>query len=93
MTNWESGRFTAEDVGWALGQLRASTKIVGGDICGAFSPPKYARAKQRFIARIDHPKLPMPEPGEATKINGATIAKLWPALTDRDEDHAGGDQE
>jgi arginase family enzyme len=51
VTNWESGRFTVDDVSWALAQLRAAkARIVAGDICGAFSPPVYARAKQRFAA-------------------------------------------
>ena len=48
ITNWENGRFSADDVAWALQELRAANRIVGGDICGAFSPPKYARWKQAF---------------------------------------------
>ncbi len=35
ITNWENGRFATEDVAWALEKLRAATRIVGGDICGA----------------------------------------------------------
>jgi hypothetical protein len=50
VTNWESGRFSVADLQWALGKLRESCRIVGGDICGAYSPPKYARRKQRFAA-------------------------------------------
>src|SRR4029077_8692792 len=61
VTNWESGRFGVNDVVWALEQLRAaSSKIVAGDICGAFSPPRYARLKQRLAAEMDHPKLASP---------------------------------
>jgi len=81
VTNWESGRFTTDDVAWALGQLRTHTKIVAGDICGAFSPPKYARFKQRFIAEADHPKLPEIDVEAARKINLRAFETLWPALS------------
>jgi arginase family enzyme len=81
VTNWESGRFTVEDVGWALTQLRASdSSIVGGDICGAFSPPVYARRKQRFAAEMDHPKLPPPDLEMSRKINLRAFKALWPLL-------------
>jgi hypothetical protein len=81
VTNWESGRFTVDDVAWALTELRSKGEIVAGDICGAFSPPKYARAKQRFIASMDHPKLPAVDMETASKINRRTFDALWPALS------------
>ena len=82
ITNWESGRFTLEDITWALTQLRASgANIVGGDICGAFSPPVYARRKQRFAAEMDHPKLPMTDLEAAAKTNLRAFNALWPILT------------
>jgi arginase family enzyme len=82
VTNWESGRFALEDIAWALTQLRASrAQIVGGDMCGAFSPPVYARAKQRFAAEMDHPKLPAVDLEAATKINLRAFEALWPHLT------------
>jgi hypothetical protein len=80
VTNWESGRFTVDDVSWALTQLRSKTKIVGGDICGAFSPPKYARAKQRFAAEMDHPKLPVLDLEAAREVNLRAFNQLWPLL-------------
>ncbi len=81
ITNWENGRFTAEDVVWALAQLRAAkVKIVAGDICGAFSPPKYDRAKQRFAAGIDHPKQPAIDFDAARETNLRAFHLLWPAL-------------
>jgi arginase family enzyme len=80
VTNWESGRFTVDDVAWALTQLRESAQIVGGDICGAFSPPVYARSKQRFAAEMDHPKLPARDLEAATKINLRAFETLWPIL-------------
>jgi hypothetical protein len=79
-TNWEAGRFTIGDLQWALGKLRESSQIIGGDICGAYSPPKYARFKQRFAAEFDHPKLALPNPDEIRRINFAALEKLWPLL-------------
>jgi hypothetical protein len=80
VTNWESGRFALDDVAWALRQLRAKAKIVAGDICGAFSPPKYARAKQRFAAAMDHPKLRARDLEAAREINLRAFDQLWPLL-------------
>ena len=80
MTNWESGRFTVADLEWALGKLRESSRITGGDICGAYSPPKYARWKQRFAAEFDRPKLAPPSLEKARATNLATLEKLWPLL-------------
>ena len=81
VTNWESGRFTVEDLEWALGKLRENTRILAGDICGAYSAPKYARWKQRFASEWDHPKIELPSAGEIRRTNFATLARLWPALT------------
>jgi arginase family enzyme len=80
VTNWESGRFTLDDVVWALNELHEHTKIVAGDICGAWSPPKYARRKQRFAAEMDHPKLPPRDSQEALRINLRAFETLWPLL-------------
>ena len=83
ITNWESGRFTLEDVAWALTQLRAAgAQVVGGDLCGAFSPPVYARRKQRFAARMDHPKLPPRDLEAAAQINLRACEALWPILSE-----------
>ena len=79
VTNWENGLFTPADVVWALGQLQPC-RILGGDLCGAYSPPCYARAFQRFAGGFDHPRLP-PPPADARAINHATLSALWPALT------------
>ncbi|HEV3243534.1 MAG TPA: hypothetical protein VGZ31_03890 [Chthoniobacterales bacterium] len=81
LTNWENGNFTVADLEWALGKLRQHTQIVAGDICGAFSEPRYARWKQRFASNWDHPKLDLPDTEQIRKINFATLERLWPALT------------
>jgi hypothetical protein len=80
VTNWESGRFTVADLDWALAKLREQSHIVAGDICGAYSPPAYARWKQRFASNWDHPKLELPSAEQIRKTNFATLERLWPAL-------------
>lgn len=80
VTNWEAGRFTISDLEWALGKLRQSSQLVGGDICGAYSSPRYARFKQRFAAEFDHPKIQLPATDKIREINSATLEKLWPLL-------------
>ena len=83
VTNWENGRFSVDDVAWAISQLRASGgRILGGDICGAYSTPVYARAKQRFAAKMDHPKLPHRDPDTVAKVNLRAFERLWPILTE-----------
>jgi arginase family enzyme len=79
-TNWESGRFTIADLEWALTELRESSRIIGGDICGAYSSPHYARFKQRFAAEFDHPKVQLPDADLIRTINLAALTKLWPVL-------------
>ena len=80
VTNWESGRFSVADLQWALGMLREFCQIIGGDICGAYSVPKYARRKQRFAAEFDHPKIRLPAGDQIRIINLRTLQKLWPLL-------------
>ena len=82
VTNWEQGLFTAEDVADSLRTLRSSgVRVVGGDLCGAWSQPQYARWKQRFAANFDRPKLPPIHPAKAREINMRSLERIWPALT------------
>ncbi len=80
VTNWESGQFTIVDLAWALQTLRHHGRIIAGDICGAFSEPRYARLKQKFASEMDHPKLSRPNEDEIRKINFTALEKLWPLL-------------
>ena len=93
VTNWENGRLTGADVVWALGELRMHAVITAGDLCGAYSPPQYARRAQRFISEMDHPKLERRDQAESTRINLATFELLWPALTERNQHNSRADQQ
>jgi arginase family enzyme len=80
VTNWENGRFTAADLDWAIRRLREHCPVVGGDLCGGFSEPHYARWKQRFAAEFDHPKLAKRSAAQIREINFKTLAQIWPLL-------------
>ena len=87
-TNWEQGMFHAEDVRWAIGEIAACGKIVGGDLCGAFSEQRYARWTQRLAARFDHPPAMR---GPDARANLRALQIIWPALTDGHEQDSAGD--
>jgi len=79
-TNWESGRFDYEDVRWGLETLRQHGCIIGGDMCGAYSRPSYARRKQRWASEIDHPKFDFPSEEIIRAVNRGAFEALWPTL-------------
>ena len=80
-TNWENGRFTADDLTWALGELRAKMELIGGDLCGAWSTPGYATRFQKLAGWFDHPRVPAPDPAERRARHERVFGQLWPALT------------
>jgi arginase family enzyme len=81
-TNWENGLFTAEDVAWAIGEIARQGEVVAGDVCGAFSPPRYARFIQKMEARLDHPGLAPIDQDVATARNLRALGPIWKALTE-----------
>ncbi len=83
LTNWESGRFTVDDLVWALGRVREKAEILGGDLCGAWSQPEYASTFQKLAGWFDHPTAKSFPPSELADKNGAVFEQLWPALTGR----------
>jgi hypothetical protein len=80
VTNWEHGRFTAEDIAWALREIRGHAWLAGGDVCGAWSPIRYARFWQRVAGKIDHPPQKPVDPAKAAEINIRALRTIWPAL-------------
>lgn len=92
-TNWESGQFHLDDLAWAIELLGRGGRIVAGDICGAWSPGIYARWKQRFASRMDHPKLPPRDSGEARRINESALRRLLPLLTNGNQRHPEADDD
>jgi hypothetical protein len=81
VTQWEQGLFTAADVAWALKTLRSSARVAGGDLCGAWSEPGFARWTQKFASGFDHPKIPAITTAGAREVNLRAFRTIWPALT------------
>ena len=81
VTNWENGRFTCDDLLWALHTLREKAEIIGGDLCGAWSQPNYQTAFQWLAGWFDHPPTASPPREELISRNLRAFQQLWPALT------------
>lgn len=79
-TNWEQGRFSPDDLTWALDQLRLQAEIIGGDLCGAYSLPRHAHFFQNLASRFDHPKFSKPSSNHLLERNLAIFEHIWPAL-------------
>ena len=82
-TNWENGRFTCNDLIWALGKLREKAVVIGGDLCGGWSQPKYATTFQKIAGWFDHPPTHEPARQDLLSSNLVTLERLWPVLTAR----------
>jgi hypothetical protein len=77
VTNWENGLFAAADLAWGLQVLRRRCRIVAGDACGAFSPPRMARWTQRLASWWDHPRTVRVDAIEAQRRNLRAIEAIF----------------
>jgi len=80
VTNWESGLFTAQDIAWAVAQLRSKANLIAADLCGAYSPLHANGLFRRLAIWWDHPKLPPISLSDARKVNHAALRIILPAL-------------
>jgi arginase family enzyme len=80
VTNWESGRFVLDDIVWALTLLQNKARIVGGDLCGAFSTMRYGSQFQKLASRFDHPSQRSVADEKRRLINGRALETIWPLL-------------
>ena len=81
ITNWESGRFVLSDLDWAISLLRQKTKIVGGDLCGAFSTVRYGSWFQAVAGWVDHPRQRTVPDWKRRSVNLHALEVIWPLLT------------
>ncbi len=81
ITNWENGRFTCNDIIWALQTLREKVEVIGGDICGGWSHQSYQTHFQKLAGWVDHPKEHEPSRQDLIASNLTTFERLWPVLT------------
>src|SRR5271165_1487674 len=80
ITNWENGRFSLSDIVWAISLLRQKSQIIGGDLCGAFSPARYASWFQALAGRFDHPRQRSVSDSERRAVNLDALKAIWPTL-------------
>ncbi len=81
ITNWENGRFLLADLDWAINFLRKKARIIGGDLCGAFSSTRYASWFQSVAGRLDHPPQRSVTDRKRRSINLRALEVVWPILT------------
>ena len=80
ITNWENGRFVLSDLVWAITLLRQKARIIGGDLCGAFSTTRYGSRFQALAGRFDHPRQRSVTEDERRSINLRALETIWPHL-------------
>lgn len=61
-TNWDQGRMPLATLLAALRRIGASGRVVGVDVCGEYSAPRFADPLKRIAAWLDHPHASPPDP-------------------------------
>ena len=74
-TNWDQGEMPLEALLAALRRLAGARRILGVDICGEYSPPRFADPLKRVAAWLDRPGATRP-PLDALARNERTNAAL-----------------
>ena len=70
-TNWDQGEMPLHALLDALAALAKGRRIVGVDVCGEFSPPRFDGPIKRIAAWLDHPRATPPQ-AEALALNDRT---------------------
>ena len=81
ITNWENGRFLLADLLWAINFVRQNARIIGRDLCGAFSPLCYGSWFQSVAGGLDHPRQRSAADRKRRSINLHALEVIWPILT------------
>ena len=78
-TNWDQGEMPLDALLTALASLGAARRIVGVDVCGEYSPPRFFDPIKRIAAWADHPRAALVPP-EALARNDRTNRALIETL-------------
>ena len=81
ITNWDQGRMPLAALLAALHRLSAGKRVVGADVCGEYSPPRFNDPLKRFEAWRDHPGT-RPDPIMAIARNDITNRALVATLAE-----------
>lgn len=81
VTNWDQSELTADQVIAAVRRLGARRRILGIDVCGDYSRPRYADPFRFLLSAFDHPRMARPD-AESLAVNDRTNARLHAAFGD-----------
>ncbi|MDA8229846.1 MAG: hypothetical protein M0006_00750 [Magnetospirillum sp.] len=77
VTNWNQGEMRIDHIADCLSALARRRRIVGLDVCGEFSPPRFRHWGKRILAHLDQP--PPPRTHDPS-VNDAANARLLDVL-------------
>lgn len=78
-TNWDQGRMPLDTLLSALRRIALHRRVIGVDVCGEYSAPRFADPVKRFAAWLDHPGE-APDAAAAVARNDATNRALLATL-------------
>jgi hypothetical protein len=74
-TNWDQGAMRVDHLIEAVKLFALRKRVIGVDICGDYSPPRFHDPFRAALAHFDHPAKAAPTP-EALRRNAVTNARL-----------------
>ncbi|SEE54455.1 hypothetical protein SAMN05444161_6115 [Rhizobiales bacterium GAS191] len=74
-TNWDQGLMSVDHLIEAIKLCALRARILGVDVCGDYSPPRFRDPFRAALAHLDHPAKPVPTP-ETLRRNAVTNARL-----------------
>lgn len=81
ITNWDQGQLSAAHVHRLIAALARRRRLVGADICGDYSPPRFADPFRRWLSRTDRAPVTA-DAGHAQAINGRVNVALLASLAE-----------
>lgn len=79
VTNWDQGEMALDHIVAAFKRLSASFRIIGVDVCGDYSKPRFMDPLRAYLSWSDHPELPLYLDDDLA-VNDRTNARLVAAF-------------
>lgn len=76
VTNWDQGAMTLAHVVEAVATLAEHRAILGVDVCGDYSKPRFRDPFRTFLSLTDRPRTALPAGAEARCVNNAANRQL-----------------
>jgi arginase family enzyme len=74
-TNWDQGAMNVDHLIEAIKLFALRKRVLGVDVCGDYSPPRFHDPFRAALAHFDHPAKPAPTP-DILRRNAVTNARL-----------------